>query len=112
MRDIKFRAWVRQQNKMLPPATIPEICKSYSMPLYWAEMMQFTGLRDKNGKEIFDGDIVKIDWKDSRYNPVISVVKWDEQEAAFDFGGGTASEVSWSHEVIGNIYESPELLTK
>ncbi len=73
---------------------------------------QFTGKLDKNGKKIFNGDIVKIDWQDTRYKPVIGVVEWDIWDAQFTFGGGTPSEVHWSHEVIGNIYENKNLLVK
>lgn len=73
-------------------------------------LMQYTGLKDKNGKEIYEGDILKVDWKDNRYKSVIGMVEWDNENAAYRFAAGSPSEVSWSHEIIGNIYENPELL--
>jgi hypothetical protein len=73
-------------------------------------LLQYTGLKDKNGKEIYEGDICRIDWQDERFKKQIGVVKWDSVKGGFDFGPGSASEVVWSHEVIGNIYEHPELL--
>ena|SRR3990167_5747081 len=78
--------------------------------------MQFTGLHDKNGKEIFDGDVLKLDryWQD-HFNQETSVVFFHEgafrlqhclaQETAY-----TLSVVGSESEVIGNIYENPELL--
>lgn len=69
----------------------------------------FTGKRDKNGKEIWEGDIIEFDeieWggKDNKH-----LVSWDERDARWDFGGGTVSDMEW-RKVIGNIFETPELL--
>jgi uncharacterized phage protein (TIGR01671 family) len=72
--------------------------------------MQCTGLKDRNDKLIFEGDIVEIDWKDSRYEVAISQITWDQERSQFCVGIGSQTEVSWSHKVIGNIYENPELL--
>lgn len=74
-------------------------------------LMQYTGKKDKNGKEIWEGDILKVDWQDPRYKPVITQAEWDNDYAVWSFGAGATSEVKWSHEVIGNIYEQPELLS-
>ena len=82
------------------------------------EVMQYTGLKDKNGKEIFEGDIVKV-YDD--YN-VYGIMAGEIYEIYFAFGGfrlkpkrnpkakGNWVEDGIDFEVIGNIYENPELL--
>ncbi len=76
-------------------------------------LMQFTGLLDKNGKEIYEGDVVKC-------GRSTAVVEWDEYIDQ-DFYWGNASGFKFnfdsdemdgqrSYEVIGNIYENPELI--
>ena len=62
--------------------------------------LQFTGLNDKNGKEIFDGDIIRgFDW----HNCKPSVVSWDVI-------GFRIPLMANAYEIIGNIYENPELI--
>ena len=78
------------------------------------ELMQSIGLKDKNGKEIFEGDIVDYKGREA-------VVKWHGSYASFiyRFVDGLQERVSkwdplflayYNFEVIGNIYENPELL--
>jgi len=113
MREIKFRAWETKENKMLSDHDLLEI--RYG-DIFEYELMQFTGLKDKNGKEIYEGEIVRINILDR-----IKVVVWDR--GAYWLCKNTNPE-SWvwtlgesefrgdlsDIEVIGNIYENPELL--
>lgn len=69
---------------------------------------QYTGLKDKNGKEIYEGDIVEYKDESSRVNRL--VVKWNGIDASFDFGWVRTRYASTNGEVIGNIYENPDLL--
>ena len=84
--------------------------------------MQYTGLKDRNGKEVYEGDVVRTftivgfdntpDVYENIEGYVNFVVQWDEDQAAFILGD---HEQSFSDtgtddmEVIGNIYENPEL---
>lgn len=80
-------------------------------------LMQSTGLFDKNSKEIFEGDILACETDDE----VINVnVFWDEEHALFMFESKKYNEQeplaelvennTYPFEIIGNIYENPELL--
>lgn len=73
----------------------------------FSEPMQFTGLKDKNGKEIYEGDLLKRPGFLSIFE-----VKWQEESAAF-----LRQSMNWIYqsidsglEIIGNIHENPELL--
>lgn len=125
----KFRAWVKAGKRMLP---VGEIDFDYEFAYLEEEngyrcerdfdeieLMQFTGLKDKNGKEIYEGDI--INYKYSRHTSTQFVVKYNEFQATFVVVDNhndlvyTFRELADyiqlnSLEVIGNIYENKELL--
>ena len=120
MREIKFRAWDKDLETFLPPDWLiwnPEYYQGGHIVL-----QQFTGLKDKNGKEIWEGDIIGI------RNKISAVIEWNKRDARFVtrwtsekvqrirkevHGDGLPMNLGsagspW--EVLGNIYENPELL--
>ena len=73
---------------------------------------QFTGLHDKNGKEIYEGDFITYSGITSNGQKIIRVVNYNYDYARFQGGMYPLSETKNLIEVIGNIYENPELLEK
>lgn len=127
MREIKFRAWDDRDDakKMYYPESSPFLI-NFSGDLshngvfarigYDLKLMQFTGLLDKNGKEIYEGDILQLKNTKGQISNHQEVY-WDSEDACW--GWRTANEDSWpdsfsgfynDYEVIGNIYENQELL--
>lgn len=120
MREIKFRAWNNKFNKMESSVTpapdgsgdiwgLDEEAKAFE---HWEGnksafvLMQFTGLHDKNGKEIWEGDILSPSNAPFGESGNNTEVKWNE------FDGRWHPWAMWFNkcEVLGNIHEHPELL--
>ena len=115
-REIKFRAWHVGNKQMIYPyaRSFNDILSSGDLLNRFDSefLMQFTGLKDKNGKEIYGGDIIEtvtggnmvINWNNLKASFVIDREGW-----AFQHFFGEALEAD-ECEVIGNIYENPKLL--
>lgn len=134
-REIRFRAWHKAEEKMcevnlLRPGVGAFLVglieeaeqivnlddKQYLVtPRDWTpgrfcdvaefELMQFTGLHDKNGREIYEGDILESD-------SFVDTFSWTD--GGYTFDRDTKDEVMTVHypyEVIGNIYETPNLIS-
>jgi uncharacterized phage protein (TIGR01671 family) len=127
MREIKFRAWDKVSKRMLYSYEPEEQGRrEYIMVQFgigfsdWKksdlEIMQFTGLKDKNGIEIFEADIVRInhphDITGDFTNAIGEVFWWDEEGGWYHSNNhGRPPKRMWEYvEIIGNMYENPELL--
>jgi uncharacterized phage protein (TIGR01671 family) len=120
-REIKFRAWVEKQNYMAYQGDSDlETISSFIYHFGEEILMLGSGLKDKNDKEIFEGDLlgklIKIDSK--KVMSAIPVL-WDNEIAMFVIDlsfnkNGTYTEPLCQHyegmEIIGNIYENKNLL--
>ena len=152
MRKIKFRAWDKDEKQMYDVAMIdllnkevvleiPEVPEMARVHFNDVILLQYTGLQDKNGKEIYEGDIVKVfpleneergkievgvilwnDGKEGRLNPngfYVYLLRsaWYLKETNNDYTNpesyGKIIPIPCCNkfiEIIGNIYENPELL--
>jgi uncharacterized phage protein (TIGR01671 family) len=142
MRGIKFRAWDKGNKEMIYQSEnttkqngIMEAQFTFDEMGAWIftrnygeqacnevknfELMQYTGLKDKNGKEIYEGDIVN--WNDK----YIGAIEWNTRMSGYYFmrnGSGfqfhEQQQINPKHggllhvEVIGNVFENPELIEK
>ena len=113
MREIKFRAWDKKWKEMFP-------CCFFNGELPNIILMQYTGLKDKNKKEIYEGDLIQV--SDIGIAEVVygfhitSKDDWSVEHGTMGFtlkwiGTDDHSELQSSKdlEIIGNIYENPEL---
>ena len=106
-REIKFRAWHPALQKMFYNCRVSSKDWLDDSTHFCGEhdtLMQYTGLHDKNGMEIYEGDIIQISLPDLGIEKE-QVVEWNDEKASY----GTMLE-EWHREVIGNIWENPELV--
>lgn len=129
-REIKFRAWDKKGREMWGISSIAfgrndeilwlDLDKEKAYPMEnvnpdQVELMQYTGLKDKNGKEIWEGDIMHLDFKSKVLGRGKGAVKFKggtfglefENDSFWPFLANNDADV---YEVIGNLYENPELL--
>jgi len=122
MREIKFRAWHKHQKCMFISLFLTFLGKigiwnyeeteiDFGSNYDFLELMQFTGLKDRNGVEVYESDIVY--WK---HLGTYGVVYYNEEEVHYFVKPIKTKEETESYldsthmEVKGNIYENPELL--
>lgn len=119
MREIKFRAWDKENKKMMKVSSLSlenkEIAVRENRTYHFfrmknLELMQYTGLKDKNDKEIYEGDIVVLN---NIENDNMCIVRYEHSSYRLE-GWSLREDLSNVEdrflEVVGNIYESKNLL--
>ncbi|MCM3190233.1 YopX family protein [Bacillus subtilis] len=151
MREIKFRAWINEESSWHRDSGVDTPCMEYdfafeeymtvNQELYKMQaenhiLMQYTGFKDKNDREIYEGDILRV-WEEDEHVPNhdsgggiidFDIIEGFSQLGVVDFKGAWFTYETKKHqkgrevsifapldftnnfEVIGNIYENPELL--
>lgn len=141
MRELKFRIWIKDEERyydesdeesymIVPNGNVTYASGAYEEDGVWFTdttsatddviVEQYTGLKDKNGKEIYEGDVVKLTGKIAENKCTVYKVGWAGCLVAFDLFPvernksdiGYLNEVeAHRYEIIGNIHENPELLS-
>ena len=125
MRDIKFRAWDKDRKRWTNYSIAEDLPRFYDKHTgCWKTdkegkrfvLSQYTGLKDKNNREIYEGDVIKA----ISFARWIGVVEYSDENQAFIFddldkkyrGKSTVfmNQFDDGFEILGNIYENPKLL--
>lgn len=123
MREIKFRAWLSGKMVSTDRAILEISLRGFHQTDSYV-LMQYTGLKDKNGKEIYEGDVIRLTWMSAPYQgcddderePAEDIGTMEFSSGCFHFNGKQLSVYTHFHynntdrEIIGNIYENPELV--
>ena len=122
MREIKFRVWDKESKEMLSDVSLwnDDFTSYLNEHIEYlqdkCELMQYTGLKDKNGIEIYEGDILEFitfGFDSERFITYIEFInasfRLKNGRSLFYFGQIDVSKLD-DGRVIGNIYENPELL--
>ena len=107
MREMRFRAWGIPEGKMYIPFTLKEAIEEQGAKMPDDNVyMQFTGLKDCHGKEIYEGDILKYYYPHApeNENGRIKEIRW----VGYRYDITDRCSKNWK--VIGNLWENPELL--
>lgn len=109
MREFKFRFWDKDEKRFYTLVLDKQTKDIHFLMNYVC--MQYTGIKDKNDKEIYEGDIVSGHDEDLNFICFGEVV-WDKWECGFCVKGGEPTFIGCypNLEVVGNIYENPELV--
>lgn len=135
MRQIKFRAWDKNNQRMIDLGTYGALKRTlqgeaklvfgenfhddfidFGIDVKDFELMQFTGLQDRNGKDIYEGDILRLE---SSYHKTYEVYwnddRWGLRHGNEDYDNGDyyrGDDINNWHEfeIVGNIYANPDLL--
>ena len=120
MREIKFRAWDKVNKKVRKVMSLDfyntrqsEVTLASDGDVYLryfeqVELMQYTGLKDKNGKEIYEGDLLKT--RIGGYEQASPYVVEDMRKLYFELKRDDSYYRIQQTVIIGNIYENPELM--
>ena len=126
MREIKFRAWVKDRKAIFEVISIDYVTKKVTYLLERVghllsirdakfndvELMQYTGIKDKDNKKIYEGDIIFESFGEKYYKVIFengsfkAEFNGDFDEYSFDL----IDVVAQGCEIVGNIYENPELI--
>jgi len=122
MKEIKFRAFLKADGRIYEVLSVDflnkeatlwdkETAVNFEADFDEITLMQYTGMDDINENEIYEGDIIKYD--DMNGEAHTQVIRYDDENGAFCCDRGAFIDhfnCMWEIEVLGNIYENPELL--
>jgi len=128
MRDIKFRAWDKNNKNLLK--IFDSTTQEYWFIPMWNknfEIMQYTGLKDRKGKEIYEGDILDFEDTDNKGRDFYNRAELEFNKGRYEFkkfliedtyveeemhnsSNSDFIDIIKDSDVVGNIYENPELL--